>query len=183
MPSRRAILAGPSFSSSFSRRTSAVSIVGFRPFVHPARLGGGDTLKLALAAQAGLELGEHAEHVEECLASGGRGVHRLLGRLQRHPLGLQLMHDVLQILHRPGQAIDAGDDQGVALAQEVEQDLQLAPPVAAGTGGLLGADDVAAGRLQRRALDGEILVDGADAGVAVEGHGRGGRRGFCLAGV
>ena len=63
----------------------------------------------------------------------------------------------------------------VALAQEVEQDLQLAPPVAAGTGGLLGADDVAAGRLQGRALDGEVLVDGADAGVAVEGHGRGGR--------
>ena len=48
--------------------------------VHARRLGLGDTLKLALAPQVGLELGEDAQHVEEALAGGRAGVDRLLGR-------------------------------------------------------------------------------------------------------
>lgn len=38
---------------------------------------------------------------------------------------LQLVHDILQILHRPGKAIDPIHDQRVACAQEVEQDPQF----------------------------------------------------------
>ena len=91
--------------------------------VDAARLGGGDPFELPLAAQIGLEFGEHAEHVEERLAGGSAGVDRLLGCLQRDTPGLQLVHDVLQVLQRTRQAIDAGDDERVAGAQEIEQHL------------------------------------------------------------
>ena len=80
------------------------------------------------------------------------------------------MHDVLQVIHRAGEAIDAGYNQGVTGLHEVEQHLQLGPPVAAGTARLLGANDIAARRLEGRTLGREILIDGADACVAVGGH-------------
>ena len=60
--------------------------------VNAARFRGTDPLQLPLAAQIGLEFGEHAEHVEERLARGSAGVDRLLGRLQRDGLGLQLVN-------------------------------------------------------------------------------------------
>ena len=87
------------------------------------------------------------------------------------PLGLQLVHDVLQVLQRARQAIDAGDDERVAGAQEVEQHLQFAAAVAARAARLLGADHLAPRRFQRGALDREVLVEGGDAGVTVKGHG------------
>jgi len=79
-------------------------------------------------------------------------------------------YDVLQVLHRARQPVDAGDYERVALTQELEQPLQLGAVVAAGSTRLLGADDLAAGGPQRGALEGEILVEGGDSGVAVE-HG------------
>jgi hypothetical protein len=41
----------------------------------------GDSLELALAAQVGLKLGEHAKHVEKALPSRGARINRLLGCL------------------------------------------------------------------------------------------------------
>jgi len=60
------------------------------------------------------------------------------------------------------------DDERVAGAQEVEQHLQFATAVAR----LLGADYLATGCLQRCALNGQVLVEGRDPSVAVEGHER-----------
>jgi hypothetical protein len=80
------------------------------------------------------------------------------------------MHDVLQVFHRAGKAIDASNDQGVTGLHEVEQDLQLGSPVAAGTAGRLGTNDTAAGRFEGRTLDREVLVESADTCVAVRGH-------------
>jgi hypothetical protein len=51
---------------------------------------------LVLAVQIGLEFGEHTEHVEKRLA--GRGASRLTGRLQSNTLGLELVHDALEVL-------------------------------------------------------------------------------------
>jgi hypothetical protein len=70
------------------------------------------------------------------------GVDRLLGRLQRDALGLELVHDVLQLLQRARQTIDAGDDERVTGAHEIEQHLQFAAPVAARPTRLLGSDYV-----------------------------------------
>jgi len=119
----------------------------------------------------GLELGEHAQHVQERLARGRAGVHGLLGGAQGDALRLQLVHDVLEVLQRAREAVDAGDHQRVAGLHEVEQHLQLGPPVAAGAGRRLGADHLATGRLEGGALDGEVLVESGYAGVAVGGHG------------
>ena len=123
MPSRRAIAAGPSFSSRRSRTNLGSIDRRLAALVDTARLGGADPLELSLAAQIGLEFGEHAEHVEERLAGCGAGIDRLLGRFQRDTAGLQLVHDVLEVFQRTRQAIDAGDDERVAGAQKIEQDL------------------------------------------------------------
>jgi hypothetical protein len=48
----------------------------------PAAFCLGDALQLPLAAKVGLELGEHAEHVQEAFAGGRAGVDRLLRGLQ-----------------------------------------------------------------------------------------------------
>ncbi len=89
---------------------------------------------------------------------------------QCHAAALQLVYDVLQVSHRADEAIDAGHNQGVSGLHEVEQHLQLSSPIAAGTAGLLSANDSAAGRLEGCTLDRKILVESADACVAVEGH-------------
>lgn len=99
-------------------------------FINASRLGCRDALRLALLAQVRLELCEHPQHVKERLAGGRRRIDRLLGSLERYAPALQLVDDVLQILHRARQPVDTRDDQGVAFAQEVEQDLQLGPPAA-----------------------------------------------------
>jgi hypothetical protein len=104
------------------------------------------------------------------VASGRARVHRLLGCAQGDTTLLQLMHDVLQVLHGPGEPVDAGDDQGIAGLHEVEQRLQLGPAVTPAAAGRLGADHAAAGRFEGGVLNGEVLVEGADAGVAVDGH-------------
>ena len=52
-------------------------------------------------------------------------VHRLLGRAQADALLLQLVHDVLEILQRAGEAVDTGDHERVAGLDEVEQRPQL----------------------------------------------------------
>ena len=89
---------------------------------------------------------------------------------KRDAAGLELVHDVLEVLQRARQTVDAGDDEGVAGAQEVEQHLQFAAAVAAGAARRLGPDHLAAGRLERGALDRQVLVEGRDPGVAVAGH-------------
>ncbi len=73
------------------------------------------------------------------------------------------MHDVLQVLQRAGEAVNAGHDQGVAGLHEVEQHLQLGPSIARAAAGLPGADHAAAGGTQRMLLNGEVLVERADA--------------------
>ena len=64
----------------------------------------------------------------------------------------------------------------VARLPEVEQHLQLGPAVATRAAGLLGTDHFAADRLKDSALDAEVVVEGADAGIAVEEHANGALR-------
>jgi hypothetical protein len=53
--------------------------------------------------------------------------------------------------------------QHITLAEEIEHCSQLFPPRGGRAGALLGSDDLATGRLQCRLLNGEVLIDGADA--------------------
>jgi hypothetical protein len=69
-----------------------------------------------------------------------------------------------------GQAIDAGDHQHVARAEEVENGLELVAALGGRAAALLGADDFAAGSLQRRLLNGKVLIGRADARVSNDRH-------------
>jgi hypothetical protein len=73
---------------------------------------------------------------------------------------LELVHDVLKVLQRTRQALNSSDSEGVAIPQKVEQRLQLGPAAAARAAGRLGADHLAARRLQRAAPDRETPVEG-----------------------
>jgi len=115
--------------------------------VDAPELRGANSLHLTLAAQVRLELRKDAEHVEEGLPGGARRVDGLLGRLERRALASKLAHDVLQVADRARQPINPGDDQRVALADEVEDGAQLGAAFRRSPASLLGPDDVAAAAL------------------------------------
>ena len=83
MPSRRAIAAGPSFSSICSLRRQ-LNHSSAPALIDAACLRCSNSLGLAFLSKIGLELGEHPQHVEERLTSSGAGVDRLLGRAERN---------------------------------------------------------------------------------------------------
>jgi hypothetical protein len=90
-------------------------------------------------------------------AQAGSGVAQLLGSLE-------------QVTGRARQPAKAIDHDHILLAHMVEQAGQLRP-VTPHAGELLLVEAPAAGLLERGALQGEVLVVGADPGVAHE-HGR-----------
>ena len=141
----RAIAAGYSFSSLASRLISWTSTLGLRPLYTPRSFA----LELVLTAQVGLEFREDPEHVEKGLARGSAGVDRLLGRLERDTSALQFMDDVLEILHRLREVIDAGHHPRVALTKEGEEQLEFGPPFPASAGLLLGTEYRHTGGRQR----------------------------------
>jgi hypothetical protein len=144
MPSRRAIAAGPELFLTAKPQDLDRIDRRLATLIDAARLSGIDPLQLAFTAQIGFEFGEHTQHVEERLARRGAGIDWLFSRLQGDTSGLELVHDVLKVLQRARQTVDAGDDQGVAGAQKFEQNLQLSAAVAARATGLLGANHLAA---------------------------------------
>ena len=129
----------------------------------------GDPLGLPFAAQVGLELREHAQHVEESLAGRGRGVDRLLGGREMGALVLECRGDDLEVPERTRQAVDARDHQRLAGMDEGKNRLQLGTSREGGAVAGLGAHHRAAGGLQRRELDIGVLVRGRDPGVADPG--------------
>jgi hypothetical protein len=80
------------------------------------------------------------------------------------------VHDVLEVLERACQTVDSGDDKRVAGAQKLEQNLQLGAAIAVCATGLLGTNYLAARRLERGALDREVLIEGRYAGVPLKRH-------------
>jgi hypothetical protein len=60
-----------------------------------------------------LELGEDAQHIEECLTGSGRGVDRLFGRLQRDTATLEFMDDILKIADRTCETVNPGNDERI----------------------------------------------------------------------
>ena len=97
-------------------------------------------------------------------------VDRLLGRFQRDAAGLQLVHDVLEIFQRTRQAINAGDDKRVTGTRELEQCPEFGAAVATRAARFLGADHLAARRLERGVLDRKVLIEGRDPGVSIDRH-------------
>ena len=130
--------------------------------VDTLRLRSRNPFHLTLATQVGLELGEHAQHVEKRLPGGSRRIYRLFGRLERRALGPKLANDVLEVADRPGQPVYARDRQHVAVPDEVEDSAQLVAPRSRCAASLLGPNHVAARPLERRDLHVEVLLEGAE---------------------
>jgi hypothetical protein len=65
--------------------------------------------------------------------------------LRLAPLGLERAHDVLEVADRARQAVDAGDHQDIAFADEVENGLEFGAARDAGAALLLRTDHVSAG--------------------------------------
>ena len=143
---------------------------GLTPAVDAPGLGLRDTFNLALAPKIHFEFSKHAQHVEEGLAGGGSGVDRLFGRTQRDASAPEFVDNVLQVLQRARETVDAGDNQGVAWLNEVEQHLQFGAAVAPVATFLFRTDHPASGRAQRLPLHGKVLVQRRDVCVAVGRH-------------
>lgn len=125
---------------------------------------------LQVVCQARVEIVASIASFADVLASEclGRALSRGLASRQ---LGLRAMvawgaaklpDDALQVANGACKAVHAGDDEDVALAQEVQQRRHLHPALPAGAAALLRADDITAGGAQGSLLTAEILVRGAD---------------------
>ncbi len=71
----------------------------FSTFVGPPALCRFDTLDLAFTSEISFELGKYAQHVQKCFTSGGGSVDRLLRCTKRDAALLEVVNNVLQVLH------------------------------------------------------------------------------------
>ena len=78
--------------------------------------GDGHALAGANADEIGLELGEGGEDIEEQLAHGIVRVVERAGEGQFHAVFLKLVGDGAGIRNGPGETVEFGHNQGVALA-------------------------------------------------------------------
>src|SRR5215213_5834770 len=143
---------------------------GFAALVDARLLRLRDALKLALTPEVRLELRKHPEHVEKRLTRRRAGVDGLLGRPEMRTLRLHLAHDILKVPNGAGEPVDARDHQFVARAQKRDDARQFGSTLACGAGDLFRADNLAPGGLEALDLKREVLVCGADPGVADPGH-------------
>jgi hypothetical protein len=71
------------------------------------------------------------------------------------PRGLDGAHDVLKVANAAGEPVNAGDHENVAGPEEIENRPQFLAAFRRGAAALVGANNLAPCRLQRRLLDGK----------------------------
>jgi hypothetical protein len=96
---------------------------------------------LTFFAKVGLELGEHAQHVEEGLPRGSACIYRLLGGLQAGTLGLYGANNILKITDAPSLPVDPGDHQHVTGAKKIQHRLKLGSAGCCRSAALFSAND------------------------------------------
>jgi hypothetical protein len=98
--------------------------------------------------------------------TGGRGGVDVLGqRPEARALRLDRVHDIEKVAQGTGEAVILGDGDHVALAQLIEQAVQLGP-AAGRAGDLVSEDLLGTRRLQGVELAVQVLVLCADAGIS-----------------
>ena len=103
--------------------------------------------------------------MEHQLPTAGRGIDALRHARKAHAHCLQLLDNLDQVLERAPQPVEPPDRERVARAQHFQQSEQLGP-VGLAAGLLLFVDTLTPGVDQGVSLKVEVLVVGADAGVA-----------------
>src|SRR5690349_22116092 len=104
--------------------------------------GDGQALAGALADQAGLELGDDGEDLQE--HPGKRVVPVVCRPAEREPdaAGRQVIEDVQRVGHGPGEPVQLGDGQGVALPDGGEGLVEAGPGTAGAGEPLVEVDPV-----------------------------------------
>src|SRR5262249_52433783 len=124
-----------------------------------------------------LELGEHAQHLEEGLAGRRRGIDPLLMEIQAQALGMDLAEGGDEVPQGAAQAIDrpGGDDIEFAPGKSLEQPIEagaLVPALGAADSSILERlDDLPAVALSSRLELAALILDGLARGrdAQVEG--------------
>ena len=91
--------------------------------MHARLLGFGKPFALTFGSQLGLKLGNHGEHTKEQASRRDMGVYLLVEDLEMHSSPGQLLRDLTQVQRRAGSMVEAGDNECVPLADEVEAGL------------------------------------------------------------
>ena len=98
-----------------------------RAEAHPLVPSPRDPFRLAFFPEVHLELGDRGQESEYELAGRGRGVDCLVKHDEPDVVFLQLLENPVQIEGGARQAVEAGDHQDVAAADEPETFLQSRP--------------------------------------------------------
>lgn len=156
-----------------ARRTLASLRTRARPPFRPraAGRGGGEAGAGAFADEVALELAEGAEEVEGQAAAGGRRVDGFGDGLEAHAACLKVGDGLDQVRQGAPEPVELPDDEHVAVTEEGQR-VSEAWPLGASARGLVLEDRRAAGGGEGVALQGGVLIAGADAGVTDAGHGR-----------
>ena len=143
----------------------------------PLGEGDGHALAGAHADEVGFELSEGGEDIEEHLSHRIARVVERRAQGQFHSSFLKLVGDGARIRDGPGQAVEFGDDQGVALAHGGEGLVQAGTGAGGAGEAVIGVDGfLGDAKLQDRlSLGGQILPVGGTAGVSDEGCRHGGK--------
>ena len=139
----------------------------------PPGAGDGHALAGAQADEIGLELGEGGEDIEEHLAHGIVRVVERSSEGQFHAAFLKLVGDGAGIRDGPGEAVEFGHDQGVALAYGGEGLVEAGAGAAGAGESVVGVDAIwgDAEFQEGLSLGGQILPVGGAARVSDEGCG------------
>lgn len=144
--------------------------LGFAAELDSGGLGPGDAVGGALLDQLTLELGDRGKHMQH-QAPGCRG--RIDGLIDNEEIDLldrQFLDDGREVEYGPGQSIELGDDEHVALAHEIERGGKSFALVTRGSGLLFLEDLLGSGLGQFVELHIERLAGRRDARVS-DAHG------------
>lgn len=150
----------PIFSMVYRRYTTAGSMDGFLPRYTP----------LAFAAampsiwRSRLRLVSNSAKTpsisRKALPAAERVSHWLFCCPERYALLIQGIHNVLQVLNAAGQAIHACHHQRITRAQELQQQLQLAPSGPAASAGFFCTNNFTTSSAENLCLQSKILIAG-----------------------
>ena len=162
MPSRRAI--PPGRASHHGQPPDFAGVDLWLPaLVDAARFGGAHPPTAARAANW-FRIRRTRRACRGTLADRGAGVEpgcSLAFSATRLPFGL--VDDVLQVLKRTRQAVDAGDHQRVAARRKSSSTCNSLRPPRRAPLALFGTDHLVASRLQRSTLNRQVLIEGGAA--------------------
>lgn len=140
--------------------------LGFASEFHTCGLGSGDAVRGTLPDQLTLELGQRSQHVQHQSSGRRRGIDGLIEHDEIDLFGGETIDNCCEIQHRSRQTVELGDDEHVAVADEIEGAEQFCSVDGGSTGLLLLEDFLYSGLFELAELDVKRLAGRRDACVS-----------------